>query len=324
MQDEVMKILKASDEKERRQVSMYLTVLDGQELEISEYQRNFEKIKQHATDLQTFLSMKQLEKEVSCKKKNLQSMIDNDILKEIVLSYCARGDIREFGCVIIEKKPCNLIMRWKKDKQDQMMLLKLQNRSVENINLKLYKTVDTGYSEIRGCCMLPDGRMAFAYHCCVKVFNTDGSKDFEVKHVSGAFDLAYISQDTTLAVTSGRFGIITIIDIQNKQIKKEIPVESCCYGIASKDDKLICSAREKGIIMINPYTNTSRVIVRTKLSKESYVAHFGKNYFHTCKKTNSVICYNLHGTLQWTFKNDSVLKNIGGITVDNAGNVYVT
>lgn len=39
---------------------------------------------------------------------------------------------------------------------------------------------------------------------------------------------------------------------------------------------------------------------------------------------NSVICYNLHGTLQWTFKNDSVLKNIGGITVDNAGNVYVT
>lgn len=138
--------------------------------------------------------------------------------------------------------------------------------------------------------MLPDGRMAFAYYglCrCVKVFNTDGSKYFEVKNVSGAFDLAYISQDNTLAVTSGRFGrqCITIIDIQNKHIKKEISVESCCYGIALKDDKLICSAREKGIIMINPYTNTSRVIVRTKLSKESYVAHFGENYFHTCKKT---------------------------------------
>lgn len=81
--------------------------------------------------------------------------------------------------------------------------------------------------------MLPDGRFAFTETLkkLVRVFNNDGSLDFEVKTKYRAFDIAYINQDNTLAVTSGTIGkCIAIIDLQNKQIKKEIYGDSYNHG----------------------------------------------------------------------------------------------
>lgn len=55
-----------------------------------------------------------------------------------------------------------------------------------------------------------------------------------------------------------------------------------------------------------------------------YVAIFGYTMYHTNNKSNSVTCYDLRGTciVQWSFKNESVLKIPSGIAVDNEGNVY--
>ncbi|CAC5392937.1 unnamed protein product [Mytilus coruscus] len=169
--------------------------------------------------------------------------------------------------------------------------------------------------------------MALTYHGSniVKVFNTGGSKVFEVKTPTYAFDVAYISDDNTLAVTLGYSGAkcITIIDIQNKQIKKEISVESNYYGIAMKDNTFICSAAEKGIQLVNPYNNSKINIVRQKYPMYCYIAHYDDTIYHTNYQTNSVTCYDEHGKLQWTFKNENVLTTAHGISVDNDGNVYV-
>ncbi|XP_063399500.1 uncharacterized protein LOC134684150 [Mytilus trossulus] len=210
--------------------------------------------------------------------------------------------------------------------QAQMVLQYSSSMSVENINLKLDINLDnTGFCKW-GCCMLPDGKFAFTetLNNLVRVLNTDGSKDFEVKTKYRAFDIAYINVDNTLAVTSGTIGrCITIIDLQKKQIKKEIFGDSNYHGLAVMDHLLICSVDKEGIQRFNPNDNLNSIIVQEEFPKMCYIATFDDKIYHTNNKTNSVTCYDLHGNVQWTFEKDSVLKRPFGISVDNDGKVYV-
>ncbi|CAC5406933.1 unnamed protein product [Mytilus coruscus] len=237
------------------------------------------------------------------------------------------SDINIFGEVHIEARPYNIVLVKNKAKQTQMMIQTAQSRSIENIKLTLHKTIDTQGERTYGCCMLPDGRMAFTfcYDQTVKVFSDNKLKDFGVKLPADAFDLVYISKDNTLAVTSGlSFNqCITIIDLERKEIKKTISLDLFNYGIAQKDNRLIYSDNDKGIRMINLYDESTSDIVRQKMPRYCYIATFRDKIYHTNTETNNVTCYNLQGQLQWRFQNESVLNYPQGIDVDNNGNVYM-
>ncbi|XP_052065225.1 uncharacterized protein LOC127705021 isoform X1 [Mytilus californianus] len=333
IQDDAINEINAAEEKENMNICHSLILLQEKGNEIAECQRNITKIKKLDTDLQTFIAMKELEIEVSNEVQFMQSMSKTADFKETNMSYQFNTGIQRFssetqslGELMIETKPCDIVFTRRKDKQAQMVLQQSSSRSVENINLKLDITLDnTGFCKW-GCCMLPDGRFAFTetLNNLVRVFNTDGSKDFEVKTKYRAFDISYISEDNTLAVTSGKNGkCITIIDLQNKQIKKEIYTESYYHGLAVMDNKLICSADKKGIQCFNPNDNSISVIVGEEFPTMCYIATFDDKIYHTNNIINSVTCYDLQGTVKWTFEKESVLKRPFGISVDNDGKVYV-
>lgn len=92
----------------------------------------------------------------------------------------------------------------KKNKTAERMVPHTLYRSVENIYLKLQTSINNNGDNITGCCVLPDSRMVFSdtNPGTVRVFNNDGSKDFE-KTTFGSYDIAFINDDNTLAVTSG-------------------------------------------------------------------------------------------------------------------------
>ncbi|CAG2186061.1 unnamed protein product [Mytilus edulis] len=214
------------------EVALSKTIWNENDREITEIQTKIENIKQHATDLQTFIAMKELEERISSKDQFLQSMINSENFKDSEISYNPNATMQDlanrsknFGKLKIEKKSCNVVLTRRKDKQAQILLPHILSRSVDNIDLKLLQTINEPGDCVRGCCMLPDGKMAFSHNSrtVVRVFNLNGTKDFEVNTGTHAFDVAYISHDNTLAVTSGESNTkcITIIDIQSKQIKKK-------------------------------------------------------------------------------------------------------
>ncbi|XP_052065729.1 uncharacterized protein LOC127705450 isoform X1 [Mytilus californianus] len=334
LQEDLMKQLYAIEEKENSKICQLLSTLEKKEKEIAECQRNIMNMKQHATDLQVFLSMKQIEEDVYSKNKFLQLLEEGRSFKQTSLSYKINNsiqnimsDIKCFGEVRIEAKSCDIVLIRKKAKQAQMMVPTVQSRSIENITLTKQKTINTQGDCITGCCMLSDGRMAFTYYfdCKVIILNMKGITDFEVKMPCNVFDIVYISEDNTLGVTSGGSGktCITIIDLEKKQIKKTISLDSTNYGITLKDNGLVYSAHNKGIRMINLHDESISDVVRDKMPSNCYIATFRDNIYHTNYQANTVTCYNLQGEIQWTFKNESVLEKPRGIDVDSDGNVYV-
>ncbi|CAC5416844.1 unnamed protein product [Mytilus coruscus] len=335
LQEDLMKQLYAVEEKENLKICQLLSSLETREKEITDCQRNIVIIKKHATDLQMFLSMKQIKEDVYSKNKFVQSLEEDKNFKQSSLSYKINTSMKNmmshiisFGEVRIETKSCDIALIRKKAKQAQMMVPTVQSRSIENIKLAIQKTFNTQGNFIFGCCMLSDGRMAFTYYwdCKIIIFNTKGIKDFKVKMPCNVYDIVYISEDNALAVSSGgsEKQCITIIDLKRKQIKKTISLDSYLYGIvALKDNRLIYSGYDKGIRMINLYDESISDIVRDNMTCNCYTATFRDNIYHTNNSTNTVTCYNLQGGIQWTFQNVSVLKDPSGIDIDNDGNVYV-
>ncbi|XP_052065728.1 uncharacterized protein LOC127705449 [Mytilus californianus] len=334
LQEDLLKQLYVVEEKENLKMCELLSSLENKEKEIADCQRNIMNIKQHATDLQMFLSIKQIKEDVYSKYEFLQLLDEVKNVKQTSLSYKINAsiknimsDIISFGEVRIEAKTCDIVLIRKKAKQAQMMVPTVQSRSIENIKLTIQKTLDTQGNSTLGCCMLSDGRLAFTYYYDWKVivFNMKGLKDFEVKMPCNVYDIVYISEDNALAVTSGGSSkkCIFIIDLKKKQIKKTISLDSHIYGIASNGNRLVYSAYDRGIRMVNLYDESISDVVRDKMPRDCYTATFRDNIYHTNRQTSSVTCYNLQGEVQWTFQNENVLKTPRGINVDNDGNVYV-
>ncbi|XP_071123686.1 uncharacterized protein [Mytilus edulis] len=253
LQEDLLKQLNAVEEKENLNICQLLSTLEKKEKEISDKKRNIANIKQYATELQVFLSIKQIGEDISRKDDILNSLLQEDNLKNHSLKYKLNTafqniltDIKSFGDIHIEAKPCEIVLTWKKTRQSQIIVPVLQTRSIENIKLKLNNTIKNIGNRIFGCCSLTDGRMAFTYYneSAVKVFSDTGFKVFEVKTPCYAFDVVYISQDNALAVTSGCSPkkCITIIDLEKKVIKKTITLDSYNYGITLKDVLLGFSA----------------------------------------------------------------------------------
>ncbi|CAG2218666.1 unnamed protein product [Mytilus edulis] len=238
------------------------------------------------------------------------------------------SNIKSFGEVQIETKPCDIVLSRKKTTQAQIMVPNVQTRSIENIKLEMHKTaVATEGTYVYGCCLIPDGRMAFTYYynCAVGVFSDKGSKDFEVKMPCIVYDILYISKDDTFAVTSGCSSQhrIFIINVERKQITRTISLDSEIYGIALSENGIIYSGYNKGIRMINLSDESITQIVQDEMPRCCNIATFRNQIYHTNPETHGVTCYDLQGKPQWTFKNGSLLKGPRGIDVDMDGNVYV-
>lgn len=264
----------------------------------------------------------------------LHSLIQGETLNYRVLNYKINTaiqnitfDIKCFGEIYFETEPCDIVLSRNKTKQAQILVPDVTTSSLDNIKLQKSRQIDMQGTNICGCCILPNGKLAFTYFCdmMVKVFNIDGSKVNEIKMPSNVYDIVYIRADNTLAVSSGtsRKRCVTILDFEKEQIKKTVLLESSNFGISLKKNKLVCSSKNKGILMIDPTDSTTTTIVRAEMQNDCYTATFDDKIYHSNPTTNAVECFSLRGKIRWTFKNKSVLKNPRGIAVDKDGNVYV-
>jgi hypothetical protein len=165
LQEGLMMEITEAEEQVTEDARELLVSLDEKQTKLTEHQTNIFNIKKYASDLQTFLAGKQIEKDVETQDTCLQSIVNSDSLNQTKLSYkidsglkTITTSIQKFGIVAVESMPSELTFVRKKDKQAQMMVAGLSPpRSVEKIQLKLKQKINIKGSMMRGCSLLPDG-----------------------------------------------------------------------------------------------------------------------------------------------------------------------
>ena len=315
-----------------------LVSLDKKQKELTEYQTNVVNIKKYASDLQTFLALKQIEKDVETQDTCLHSLVNSDSLNQAKLSYKINSglktittNIQKFGEVVIESKPCELNLARKKDKQAQMMVADLSPpMSVDNIQLKLKQKINIKGQTITGCCLSSDGIMVFSCYNAntVSFINKEGVELFQLgKDKTGCctFNTVFIKDNNSVAVSSGGRDnrCITIIDIERQKVMTTIPMDTYIYGMAVRGRTIYYSAGSKGIKMFNLNDKSKSNVINSDMTCVHYVATSGYKLYYTNYDTHFVTCCDLHGTTQWKFKNERVLRGPLGVFVDNDGNVFV-
>ncbi|XP_052084448.1 uncharacterized protein LOC127721687 [Mytilus californianus] len=332
LQDDLMKELIAVEETEKSKIQKLLVSLSTKEKEITEYQANIANIKQHASKLQTYLVMKHIEKDIPAEEKFIQSLAKNDTANQINISFQINQSLQQvttslqnFGYINVTSDQCDFSIQKRKHKQAQIIVhVALPTRQIENLTLTLQKRIITKLTAVRGCSMLPDGRMVFTcyFKHNVIVLQSDGSIDFAINKFGNTFDVVFIG-DNYIAVTSGDSDKINIIDLKKRKVKKTIKVNSNNAGVVYKDGYLIYCAGEKGLQMVSLSDESITNVTNSKISNLAYVTTSGKKLFYTECANNSVTCCDHHGNILWTFCNTSVLISPYGISVDNDGNVFV-
>ena len=170
LQEDLMKVLTEVEQNVTDESRDLMVSLDEKQKELSEYQTNVINIKKYASDLQTYIAVKQIEKDVETHDTCLQSIVNSDSVNQTTLSYniyagmrTIATSIQKFGDVVIESKHCELTFVRKKDKQAQIMVADISPpMSVENMQLKLKQKTNIKGRCIRGCSLLPDGRMVLS------------------------------------------------------------------------------------------------------------------------------------------------------------------
>ncbi|CAC5364545.1 unnamed protein product [Mytilus coruscus] len=330
LQDDLIKELTRVEQGEKSKIENLLSTLRTKEKEITEVQENIASIKRHASELQTFFTMKDIEKYIAGEEKCIQSITISDITNEVNIScqinkslHQITASVQKFGEINVSSVRRDLSIQKRKDRQAQIMVA-LPTRNIDNLTLKLQKSINTTLSDVYGCSLLPDDRMVFSFYSDdkIRVLKSDESKDFEIKTIGQTFDVVFIGDDS-IAVTSGDSDQINIIDLKKQKLKKSIKINSYNYGVVYKDGHLIYCAEEKGLQMINLNDETITNITNTKLPDFAYVAAFGDKLFYTNNTNDSVTCCDYHGNILWTFRDKSVLLTPVGISVDNDGHVFV-
>ncbi|XP_052087863.1 uncharacterized protein LOC127724900 [Mytilus californianus] len=313
LQDDLIKELMRVEQKEKSKIEKLLTTLKTKEKEITEVQENIASIKQHASELQTFLTIKNIEKDIAGEEKFIQSITTSDTTNQINISCQINkslqqitASVQKFGEINVSSDQCDFSIQKRKDRQSQIMVA-LPTRNIKNLSLTLQKRINTELSEVYGCSLLPGDMMVFSssFDDRIRVLKSDGSKDFEIKTIRQTFDVVFIGNDS-IAVTSSNSNQISIIDLKKQKLKKSIKVNSYNGGVVYNDGHLIYCAREKGIQMISLCDETVTNITNTKLTEYSYVTKFGDKLFYTNSDNDSVTCCDYHGNILWTFCDTSV------------------
>ena len=338
LQEDLMKELTEAEKQVTTETHELLVSLDEKQKELIEYQTNIVNIKKYASDLQTCIAVKQIEKEVETLDTCLQSTVNSDSLNQTKLSYDIdtgvkniTTSIQKFAEVAVEAKPCEMVFVRSKDKQAQMMVAELSPpMSVENIQLNLKQKINIKGRDIRGCSLLPDGRMVFPCGSSnsVRFINKEGIESFRIgkdKTESDTYDAVYIKNTNNVAVSSG-YGdnrCISIIDTEIQKVMTTITMDTNNYGMAVRGRTIYYCAWDKGLKMLNLSDRSVSDIISSNMSRFDYVATSGNKLYYTNVHTYTVTCCDLHGTTQWEFKDERILQGPLGISVDNDGNVYV-
>ena len=338
LQENMMKELAEAQTQITDETQELLISLDEKQNKLTEYQINVVNIREYASDLQIYLAVKQIEKEVETHDTCLQSLVKSHSLNQTKLSCKIDNDlktiatnIKKLGDIVVESKPCEMIIVRKKDKQAQLMVAGLSPRmSVENIELTLKQKINIKDIQIRGCTLLPDGRMVLSCYnaSIVRFMSKEGVELFhfdEDKTGCRTYDTVYIKDNNSIAVSSGngKNRCITIIDIESQEVMTTISIDTPIFGMTVTGGTIYYCSNKKGLKMLNLSDKSKSGIIINTTPYVYYVATFGDKLYYTNYRANTVTCCDLHGTTQWEFNDERVLQEPGGISVDNDGNVYV-
>ncbi|XP_071123537.1 uncharacterized protein [Mytilus edulis] len=331
IQDQFIAELNKAVEHSTQHIQSFIASLKNNQKEIDECIDDVKNIKNHATDMQTFLGINQLVNKLNKTENEMQSWTDGNSLGLTVVCYhintllqTISNDITTFGKSVVDVKHCELALQRRKEGQAQLMKVNVGPKCiVKNIRLELKTKIKTTLLNVSGCCILPCGKLVISNYdpSYLIVLAPDGKIEKTITNImSKIYDVTCVD-DETVAVISSKEPNIKLVGLTSGKSFRTINTTSPSLGITyAKCSFIVCPKKGhlQEIMLKDNMTNN----IGSPIDSE-YVASLDNTIYHRKKSTDEIVWDNRNGDILWTFSNDTVLKGPRCITVDENGSIFV-
>lgn len=280
---------------------------------------------ENASNMQVFLASKKFEQDLQKAEESVTSLQTQGALNniffcfdDIMVKNIDRGDFK-LGSFSVKTLPAGKTYVKQKAKEIQMFMA-TQKPTISSVKLTLLRKLPLpdGMS-ITGCVLLLRGGIIITGDFSVVFLDWNGSVNKKLQ-LRMAYDVTCID-DNRLAITDD--AEITFIDRNRKEVIKRIRAEGYGFGISHINGSIIYTTDKSKVKKMDLRTERITTLNVGDPIYQSYVVGSQNKIFYSNWQEHTVICYDINGSALWKFKDETVLRNPSGISVDNNCNVFV-
>ncbi|CAG2219581.1 unnamed protein product [Mytilus edulis] len=308
--------------------------------EIEEKQKNLKKMQDqlhtvipHASKLQSFLGIHQIEQQVHQCQRYIDDLEKDDRAKEFTIKMEKNNEVEKIikklgslGELTVVKTDMDLkketgVRREAQVESQEQSNINNMTINIERkikINMEQYSS-DRIYSSDMICLM--DGRLIIVeWYDKVNLLTPDGKLLKKLPIPGEAFSVTQINQNT-IAITYPYEKAIKIFNMENETVTKVITLDTYCYGLSSSDDSLVVGLNTNEIRIIDLEGKILKSIQVECESTLDNLVYCNGRVIYSDNYGNAVYCVDQSGKQIWQYKQD--LSGPYGLCTDTYGNIIV-
>ncbi|CAC5391115.1 unnamed protein product [Mytilus coruscus] len=330
LEQDMLNDLESKHSKLKLHMATHMQKLEQGAIQIDQMQSQFTKMTQHATELQMYVGLREIEQTTSQTAKYLEDLESGDSFTEKNLEFkissalqSIRQDVKSFGDININTTSSTLRLKTGRKHQAQHLVPKVPG--IEQIKPSLLTRLKSQIDmklNIWACLILPDGKSIILDHNKKQLllFSTEGIFIRKVVTFPKYPWDACFARNYTVAVTLGLANQTALVDVNKSKIIQKIKVSHNCYGVASDGKTLVISSDGGQCTTVN-LNDMSHTIVEG-MGGMYYISLFQGNIYGNNYNKNEVCCYKSTGESLWTYHHQDIDYPVG-ITLDINGFVYI-
>ncbi|CAC5398458.1 unnamed protein product [Mytilus coruscus] len=340
----INKNLKDKQQKAKTTIEGFISIIDSKVKNVEKAIDNIDQMKSHATDLQIFLALREIEKDVKRELSYIKELKTKPELKTVdVQLQVSNGlkslqkDVKVWGEISIKTFDSSVCTEVTTEKQAQMILPGKRREYVTDIHSITLKNntsfkVQCENCSLTGCEIVPDGDLLLVNQTdkTILKYSQSGSPIKEFKMPWEPYDITYIGNGNIAISLIDEMKVCTF-NTANEHFETIYVSSEKVWGIAYKDDQLFLRYGTMGIRIISVSgTLISDIRFDSNSTSHLCVGNSGQIYYQIWRE-KSVICCDRQGNIQWTVTNDLLTKGFGiacGLNdivfaADKAGSIIV-
>ncbi|CAG2239612.1 unnamed protein product [Mytilus edulis] len=319
---------------ESQQIKKAVSHLQKKICTLNEYKNHISAITDTATDMQAFLALKEINKNVVHEEETMLCVKESTGMKEtsvrIQFAKEIEGLVKEIQLMgNVELKKISTNLHFPGTKSQLVKNLSNIQPGIENIKLTFVSKFQLPFDiDINICCcvVLPDERVVMANNSNeenggLHIFDKSGEYLKHVLCTSNPFGLAVINK-SDIAVSFYKEKLIKIYDSDHFKVKHVLLDGHYVFGLSVESDCLVAAVRNTGIHFINYSSGKILKILPCDIDLLSYVHMIGENSLITDYEKDILYCRNRDGETVWTYSSDT-MKGPRNMCTDTVGNIFV-
>ncbi|XP_071177485.1 uncharacterized protein [Mytilus edulis] len=283
----------------------------------------------HASKLQSFLGIHQIEQKVHQCQRYIDDLDKDDRAKEVTIKMKENNEVEKIikklgslGELTVVKTDMDLKKETSVRREAQVESQEQSN--INNMTINIEKMIEinmANVSMVSDMICLIDGRLLIVeWGAKVNLLTPDGKLLKHLPIPGQAFSVTQINQDT-IAVTFPNKKSIKIFNMENETVTKVITLDKSCWGLSSSDDSLVVGLIDDEIRIIDLEGNTLKSIQVKCASNLNYLVYCNDRVIYSDYYGKAVYCVDQLGKQIWQYTQD--LSRPFGLCTDTYGNIIV-